>query len=74
MGRISTKTGQGLYGSSGASLHTVARLYYRASVLRLRYDNNYFNDRYQGIRRLYSIFEKLLDGIDVRLNCDYFDH
>lgn len=44
--------------------------------VRFRYDNNYFNDRYQGIPEggYTPIFEKLLDGIDVRLNCDYFDH
>ena len=44
--------------------------------MRFRYDNNYFNDRYQGIPEggYTPIFEKLLDGIDVRLNCDYFDH
>ena len=48
----------------------------RRLPVRLRYDNNYFNDRYQGIPEggYTPIFEKLLDGIDVRLNCDYFDH
>lgn len=48
----------------------------RRLPMRFRYDNNYFNDRYQGIPEggYTPIFEKLLDGIDVRLNCDYFDH
>ena len=48
----------------------------RRLPVRFRYDNNYFNDRYQGIPEggYTPIFEKLLDGIDVRLNCDYFDH
>lgn len=41
--------------------------------LRFTYDNNYFNDRYQGIPvgGYTAIVEKLLDGADVRLNCDY---
>ena len=48
----------------------------RRLPVRFRYDNNYFNDRYQGIPEggYTPIFEKLLDGIDIRLNCDYFDH
>ena len=48
----------------------------RRLPVRFRYDNNYFNDRYQGIPEggYTPIFEKLLDGIEVRLNCDYFDH
>ena len=41
---------------------------------RLTYDNNYFNDKYQGIPigGYTQIFEKLLDGIDVKLGLDYF--
>ena len=41
--------------------------------VRFTYDNNYFNDRYQGIPEggYTAIFEKLLEGIDLRLNCDY---
>lgn len=43
--------------------------------LRFTYDNNYFNDRYQGIPigGYTQIIEKLLDGADVRANTDYFD-
>ena len=43
--------------------------------LRFTYDNNYFNDRYQGIPMggYTPIIEKLLKGCDVRLNTDYFD-
>ncbi len=43
--------------------------------LRFRYDNNYFNDRYQGIPADgYTVMiEKMLEGADVRLNTDYFD-
>ena len=41
--------------------------------VRYTYDNNYFNDRYQGIPigGYNRIIEKLLDGIDVELNCDF---
>jgi len=44
--------------------------------VRFTYDNNYFNDKYQGIPigGYTKIFEKLLDGIDVLLNTDYFTH
>lgn len=44
--------------------------------VRFTYDNNYFNDKYQGIPEggYTQIIEKMLDGIDVRLNYDYFDH
>ncbi|MCR4874255.1 MAG: UDP-galactopyranose mutase [Clostridia bacterium] len=43
--------------------------------LRFTYDNNYFNDRYQGIPigGYTKIIEKMLDGIEVKLNTDYFD-
>lgn len=43
--------------------------------VRFTYDNNYFNDTYQGIPigGYTQIFEKLLDGIEVRLNTDYFE-
>ena len=42
--------------------------------VRFSYDNNYFNDRYQGIPigGYTKIFERLLDGIEVRLGTDYF--
>ena len=41
--------------------------------VRYTYDNNYFNDRYQGIPigGYNQIIEKMLDGIDVELNCDF---
>ena len=43
--------------------------------LRFVYDNNYFNDRYQGIPMggYTQMVEKMLDGVEVRLNTDYFD-
>ena len=44
--------------------------------VRFTYDNNYFNDKYQGIPigGYTKIIEKMLDGIEVRLNCDFFEH
>lgn len=41
--------------------------------VRFTYDNNYFNDRYQGIPMggYTQMVEKILDGIEVRLNEDY---
>lgn len=41
--------------------------------LRFTYDNNYFNDRYQGIPigGYTAIVEKMLEGIEVRLGVDY---
>lgn len=41
--------------------------------VRFTYDNNYFNDKYQGIPigGYTKIFEKLLEGIDIRLGIDY---
>lgn len=43
--------------------------------LRFLYDNNYFNDRYQGIPigGYTKMVEKLLEGADVLLNTDYFE-
>ena len=42
---------------------------------RFIYDNNYFNDRYQGIPMggYTKIVEKMLDGIDVKTGTDYFE-
>jgi UDP-galactopyranose mutase len=42
--------------------------------VRFTYDGNYFNDKYQGIPigGYTQIFEKLLDGIEVKLGVDYF--
>jgi len=41
--------------------------------VRLTYDNNYFNDRYQGIPMggYTLLVEKMLEGIEVQLNTDY---
>lgn len=41
--------------------------------VRMVYDNNYFNDKFQGIPigGYTKIIEKMLDGIEVRLNTDF---
>ena len=43
--------------------------------VRYTFDNNYFNDLYQGIpiEGYTKIIEKMLDGIEVKLNTDFFD-
>ena len=43
--------------------------------VRLIYDNNYFNDRYQGIPigGYTKLVEKMLEGVEVKLNTNYFD-
>ena len=48
----------------------------RRLPVRLVFDNNYFNDAYQGIPigGYNKLIEGLLAGADVRLNCDFFDH
>ena len=44
--------------------------------VRFTYNNNYFNDAYQGIPKegYTKIIEKMLEGIEVKLCCDYFAH
>lgn len=45
----------------------------RRLPVRYTYDNNYFNDRYQGIPMggYTAIIEKMLEGAEVRLNTDF---
>lgn len=44
--------------------------------VRFIYDNNYFNDKYQGIPigGYTQIIDKMLKEIEVKLNYDYFEH
>lgn len=44
--------------------------------VRFTYDNNYFNDKYQGIPigGYTKILEKMLEGIEVRLETDFFEN
>lgn len=48
----------------------------RRLPVRFTFDNNYFNDRFQGIPigGYNRIFEKLLEGCDIQLNADYFEN
>ena len=48
----------------------------RRLPVRFTFDNNYFNDIYQGIPKegYNKIIERLLDGIEVRTNVDYLQH
>lgn len=48
----------------------------RRLPLRFVFDNNYFNDPYQGIPvgGYNLLIERLLEGIDTRTNCDFFAH
>lgn len=44
--------------------------------VRFTYDNNYFNDTYQGIpvNGYTAIFEKMLNGIEVELDVNFFEN
>lgn len=44
--------------------------------VRFTYDNNYFNDRYQGIPigGYTKIIEKMLEKVEVKINCDYLEN
>lgn len=44
--------------------------------VRFIYDNNYFNDRYQGIPEngYTDLIEKMLEGADIRLSENFLDH
>ena len=44
--------------------------------LRFTYDNNYFNDRYQGIPAggYTAMVERILKGVEVKLGVDYLEH
>lgn len=44
--------------------------------VRFTYDDNYFNDLYQGIPigGYTQIINKMLEGIEIKLNCDFFEN
>ena len=48
----------------------------RRLPVRMTYDNNYFNDKYQGIPvgGYTKMVEAMLDGVEVRLNTDFFEN
>lgn len=43
--------------------------------VRFTFDNNYFNDKYQGIPigGYTALIERMLEGVEIKLNTDYFD-
>lgn len=47
----------------------------RRLPVRMVFDNNYFNDKYQGIPigGYNKLIEGLLQGVEVRLGCDFFE-
>ena len=48
----------------------------RRLPVRYTFDNNYFNDTYQGIPvgGYNQLIERMLEGVEVRLGCDFFAH
>lgn len=47
----------------------------RRLPVRYTYNNNYFNDKYQGIpeKGYNTIIDKLLEGVELKLNTDFFN-
>ena len=60
----------------GRSCSELPAFIIRRLPVRLVFDNNYFNDSYQGIPigGYNKLIEKLLEGCDVKLEEDYFDN
>ena len=60
----------------GMSCNELPAFIIKRLPVKLVYDNNYFNDKYQGIPigGYTQIIEKMLKGIDTRLNYDYFEN
>lgn len=60
----------------GRPCHSLPAFIIRRLPVRLTFDNNYFNDDYQGIP--IGGYNRLIDGLlrdaDVRVDCDYFEH
>ena len=57
----------------GRSCDSLPAFIIRRLPVRFTYDNHYFNDRFQGIPEegYTALAEKLLEGIEVRLNTDF---
>ena len=57
----------------GRSCASLPAFIIRRLPVRFTYDNNYFNDRFQGIPEdgYTALAEKLLEGIEIRLNTDF---
>jgi len=60
----------------GCPANEIPAFIIRRLPFRFTFDNNYFNDTYQGIPigGYTKLVEKLLEGIEVRINTDYFKH
>jgi len=60
----------------GCSAKELPAFIIRRLPFRFSYDNNYFNDLYQGvpIGGYTKVIEKMLDGVKVKTNTNYFDH
>lgn len=60
----------------GRQCHELPAFIIKRLPVRLTFDNNYFNALYQGIPigGYTKMVEKMLDGIEVKLSCDYLEH
>lgn len=60
----------------GRSCHELPAFIIKRLPVRMVFDNNYFNDRYQGIPigGYNKLIEGLLDGIECRTNTDFFEN
>ena len=58
----------------GRPCHELPAFIIRRLPLRFVFDNNYFNDKYQGIPEggYNKLVNGLLEGIETRVGCDYF--
>ncbi len=58
----------------GRSAKEIPAFIIKRLPFRFNFDNNYFNDLYQGIPigGYNALFDKLLDGIKIKTNIDYF--
>lgn len=60
----------------GRKCHDLPAFIIKRLPVRFIYDNNYFNDKYQGIPigGYNKLINKLLDGIEVRTETDFFEN
>lgn len=60
----------------GRSCKELPAFIIRRLPLRFVFDNNYFNDSYQGIPigGYNKLINGLLEGVETRVNCDFFTH
>ena len=60
----------------GRSCSDLPAFIIRRLPLRFVFDNNYFNDLYQGIPigGYNKLIDGLLDGVETQVSCDYFEH